>query len=67
MAVWQTGSQLWQILLSDPSLPADGLPHSKLNCMMGKLVASCSTEDVKIMFESLLSEEEVVMVSLWLL
>ena len=67
MAVWQTGSQLWRILLSDPSLSADGLPHSKLNSMMSKLVTSCSTEDVKIMFESLLSEEVINTVGLCLI
>ena len=57
MVVWQTGSQLWQILLDDTSLSVGGLPYNKLNNMMSKLVASCSTEDAKIMFESLLSEE----------
>ena len=57
MAVWQTGSQLWQVLLDDISISAGGLPYNKLNSMMSKLVASCSTEDAKIIFESLLSED----------
>lgn len=57
MAVWQTGSQLWQIILNNALLSADGVPYNKLNNMMSKLVASCGTEDAKIMFESLLCEE----------
>lgn len=57
MAVWQTGSQLWEILLGNTSLSPDALPYSKLNTMMSKLVSGCSTEDAKIMFESLLSEK----------
>ena len=57
MAVWQTGLQLWEILLGNTSLSPDALPYSKLNTMMSKLVSGCSTEDAKIMFESLLSKE----------
>ena len=57
MDIWQTGSRLWQILLDDASLSAGGLPYNKLNNMMSKLVTSCSIEDAKIMFESLLPEE----------
>lgn len=57
MAVWETGSQLWQVLLDDTLISASGLPYNKLNSMMSKLVESCSTEDAKIIFESLLSED----------
>lgn len=57
MAVWETGSQLWQVLLDDTLISASGLPYNKLNSMMSKLVGSCSTEDAKIIFESLLSED----------
>ena len=55
MTLWQTGSQLWQILLSHNS--ADELTYNKLSNMMSRLVVSCNTEDAKIMFESLLSGE----------
>ena len=55
MTVWQTGSQLWQILLSHNS--ADELSYNKLSNTMTRLVVSCDTEDAKIMFESLLSGE----------
>lgn len=57
MAVWRTGSQLWQNLLNSPMLSASAVAYSKLNDAMSKLVASCSTEDAKVMFESLLSAE----------
>ena len=55
MTVWQTGSQLWEILLSHNS--ASGLPYDKLSNMMSRVVVKCSAEDAKILFESLLSEE----------
>lgn len=57
MAVWQTGSRLWQILLNNTLLSTDGLPYNKLHNMMSKVVASCNTDDAKILFEALLSEE----------
>lgn len=57
MAIWQTGSQLWQILLNNTVLSASGLPYSKLNNVMSKIIASCSAEDAKMIFESLLTQE----------
>jgi len=58
MVIWQTGSQLWQILLDNTTLStAGGLVYRKLNDLMNKIIANCSAEDVKVIFESLLSEE----------
>ena len=56
VAVWHTGSLLWRSMLSSGTSP-DQLTLNKLSDFMSKLVASCSADDAKVIFESLLSDE----------
>jgi len=60
VAVWHTGSLLWRILINSGRSP-DQLILDTLSDFMGQLIANCDADNAKVIFDSLLSEEVVVL------
>lgn len=65
VVVWHTASLLWEKMLNTGS-SHDQPAMGKLNDFMSKLVTSCSADDAKMIFESLLTEEVFVFVRIFL-